>query len=62
MIKHFHNILGEECILIPLCKGCIKDLEEYNPYVDSEGHTIPLNRILVKEVPQSQCENTIIVK
>ena len=42
------------------CKGCIEDLKEYNPYVDAEGNTIPLDRIEVIEVPKEFCENSEI--
>ena len=42
------------------CKGCIEDLKEYNPYVDAEGKTIPLDRIEAIEVPKEFCENSEI--
>lgn len=40
------------------CKDCIEDLKEYNPYVYSDGKTIPLEKIEVIEVEKVFCENT----
>lgn len=38
------------------CKSCIEDLKGYNPYVDKDGKTIPLDRIEVIEVEKDFCE------
>lgn len=33
---------------------------EYNPYIDSEGKTIPIDRIEVIEVAKDFCENAAV--
>lgn len=38
------------------CYGCIRDLEEHNPYIYPDGTQVPLDRIEVVEVPISFCE------
>lgn len=45
-----------------LCKGCIDDLDEYNPYVDDDGKQIPRENIETIEVSQKLCYNTLITK
>lgn len=45
---------------INLCKGCIEDLKEYNPYVDDNGVTLPLNELTINEVPIKQCDNYLL--
>lgn len=45
---------------INLCKGCIEDLKEYNPYVDDNGVLIPLNELTINEVPLEQCDNYLL--
>lgn len=40
-----------------LCKNCAEDLKSYNPYVDKEGNTIPLDQIKINIVPTEQCRN-----
>lgn len=62
MSRRYKDAAGNEHIEIPLCKGCIEDLQEYNPYIDSEGRDIPLERIHPIEVDIEHCENTIITK
>lgn len=34
--------MKEERHKIYLCKNCVEQLKEYNPYVDEKGETIPL--------------------
>lgn len=62
MYKHFVNKKRQECVEVSLCKGCIDDLEDYNPYVDANGETISIDRIIIHEVDQKHCNNTIIVQ
>lgn len=45
---------------INLCKGCIEDLKEYNPYIDDNGVTLSLNELTINEVPLEQCDNYLI--
>lgn len=40
-----------------LCKNCIEDLKEYNPYVDKNGNTIPITQLDIKEVSKQCCDN-----
>lgn len=44
-------------IVVFRCEGCIKDLQEYNPYVYKNGETIPLEKIEVIKVDKDMCEN-----
>ncbi len=37
--------------IVHLCKGCIEDLKEYNPYI------VPIK---VVEVPIEECDNTAV--
>jgi len=58
-----HSLKGEKNemrkdLVVFRCKGCIEDLKDLNPYVDSKGKAIPLDRIEVIEVPNEFCENT----
>ncbi len=39
------------------CEDCIKDLEEYNPYVYKTGKKIPLEKIEAIKVDKYMCEN-----
>lgn len=39
------------------CEDCIKNLEEYNPYVYETGEEIPLDKIEVIKVDKQLCEN-----
>lgn len=42
---------------IRLCKNCIEALKEYNPYIDSNGNTLPIEQLDIKEVPKQRCDN-----
>lgn len=44
-------------IVVFRCEDCIKDLQEYNPYVYKNGETIPLEKIEVIKVDKDMCEN-----
>jgi hypothetical protein len=44
-------------IKIKLCKGCINDLKDYNPYIDDKGRTIPLDELDIIEVNLKDCDN-----
>ena len=44
-------------IKINLCKNCAKQLKEYNPYIDKNGDTIPIEDIEINIVPIEQCDN-----
>lgn len=47
-------------IVVFRCEDCIKDLQEYNPYVYENGETIPLEKIEVIKVlckKQSQMQD-----
>lgn len=44
-------------IVVFRCEDCIKDLQEYNPYVYKNGETIPLEKIEVIKVDKYMCEN-----
>ena len=48
-------------IIVFRCKGCIKDLKEYNPYVDENGNSISIKDIYCIKVSQKDCENTDFV-
>lgn len=39
------------------CEECIKDLEEYNPYVYENEDEIPLDKIEIIKVDKHMCEN-----
>lgn len=60
MNKIYKNAVGQECLVISLCSGCLQDLQEYNPYIDSQGNRIPLERIIIVPVSQKECENTLL--
>lgn len=45
-----------------LCKGCIEDLKEYNPYIDDNGNTIPIEDMEIIETDIKHCENTNLFK
>lgn len=45
---------------INLCKGCIEDLKDYNPYVDDNEVSIPLNELNINEVPLEKCDNYLL--
>lgn len=62
MMKTYTDTEGREHLEISLCPGCIDDLEDYNPYIDSKGETIPLERIHPIETDIKHCHNTIITK
>lgn len=62
MVRRYEDESGNEHIEIELCAGCIEDLKEYNPYIDSKGNTIPLERIHPIEVDIAHCHNTLITK
>lgn len=42
---------------IRLCKGCIDQLREYNPYIDDNGSTIPIDKLDIEVVPLKECDN-----
>lgn len=42
---------------INLCKKCRKELEKYNPYVDENGNTIPIEELKINIVPEDKCDN-----
>lgn len=44
-------------IVVFRCEDCIKDLEEYNPYVYKTGEKIPLEKIEAIKVDKYMCEN-----
>ena len=48
-----HNKKASKPMKVNLCKGCIKDLKEYNPYI------VPIK---VVKVSQAKCDNTRIGK
>ena len=45
---------------INLCENCRKELENYNPYVDENGSTIPVNELEINIVPEDKCDNYTI--
>lgn len=45
-------------IRIKLCEGCIKELQRYNPYIDFNGRTIPLENIEIIRVDVQDCDNS----
>ena len=47
---------------IHLCKGCINELNEYNPYIDDKGNTIPVNQLDIEVVSKEQCDNFKLTK
>ncbi len=44
-------------IIVFRCEGCIKDLEEYNPYV-LDGKEVSIDDMFIVKTPLEQCENT----
>ena len=46
-------------IVVFRCEACIKDLQEYNPYVYKNGETIPLEKIEVIKVDKYMCQAPI---
>ena len=40
-----------------LCKNCIEDLKNYNPYVDKDGRLIMIEELDITEVPTEECIN-----
>lgn len=44
-------------IVVFRCEDCIKDLQEYNPYVYKNKEQIPLEKIEVIKVDKYMCEN-----
>lgn len=60
--KYVKNVFGDEFIVVPLCKGCIEDLKEYNPWLTSKGKDMPLAHVLFEEVTDDKCYNTIITQ
>ena len=49
---------AKEKMVVFRCKGCIEDLQEYNPYINKSGEPIALENIICVEVPMEICENT----
>lgn len=47
-------------IVVFRCEDCIKDLQEYNPYVYENGEIIPLEKIEVIKVDKYMCENNAL--
>ena len=47
-------------IVVFRCEDCIKDLQEYNPYLYKNGETIPLEKIEVIKVDKYMCENNAL--
>lgn len=44
-------------IKVRLCKNCANGLKEYNPYIDKQGNTIPIENIEIKLVSVEKCDN-----
>lgn len=43
---------------INLCKGCIEDLSQHNPYIDKKGNTIPIDDLQINVVTDiKDCDN-----
>lgn len=43
---------------INLCKGCIEDLSQHNPYIDKKGNTIPIDDLQINVVTNiKDCDN-----
>lgn len=57
-IYTFDNDNVVDGILIELCKGCIEDLDNYNPYIYDNKETIPLDNIIISKVGVKYCNNT----
>lgn len=49
---------AKEKMVVFRCKGCIEDLQEYNPYINKSGEPIALENIICIEVQMEICENT----
>lgn len=47
-----NDILADKKYEVHLCKGCIKDLEDYFPYL------IPREQLHIVEVPVDECDNS----
>ena len=47
-------------IVVFRCEDCIKELQEYNPYVYENGEMIPLEKIEVIKVDKYMCENNAL--
>ena len=44
--------------MIKLCQGCVDDLQEYNPYIDECGNTIPVEKLDILLVHTiEECDN-----
>lgn len=49
--------------IIKLCRGCVEALNDYNPYVDDTGQTIPIEELQIVIVDKIQrCDNYKIVR
>lgn len=48
--------------MLKLCKGCVEALKIYNPYIDENGHQIPIEKLDIKIVPKARCDNFKIGK
>jgi hypothetical protein len=44
-------------LVLRLCKGCNKELKNYNPYIYEDGSPVPLENIITIEVPVKECFN-----
>lgn len=40
-----------------LCKKCVKDLQEYNPWVDKDGMPLSIDDLEIEEVEKGRCVN-----
>ena len=45
-------------IQVKRCAGCIEDLKKYNPYIDGNGDTIPINQIKIIKTSIKECDNS----
>lgn len=50
--------MANEKMVVFRCAGCIEDLKDHNPYVNTANESIPLENIICIEVPKEKCENT----
>ena len=41
-----------------LCKGCIEELQNYNPYIYDDGSQIPLENLVITTVKIPECVNS----
>lgn len=48
--------------MLKLCKGCVEALKIYNPYIDENGHQIPIEKLDIKIVPKEKCDNSKLNK